>query len=199
MTAAILVGGASRRMGFPKAWAEVGGVPSVERVLRSCRAAGLTPVFQGLDSQAAAAYPDIPAFGDDGAGQGPLAALATAFRYIKDDALLLLACDLPFLPPELLRRLAAAVAGGHCDFAVPLHAGRLHPLCAAYGRAAAVAAAALLAQGERSMHELLAVDGLRGVHVEPDPQWGPAEALLLNVNTPQDLELARGWAACVGG
>lgn len=194
MIATILVGGTSRRMGRPKAWIEIGGVPAIERVLRACEAAGLAPVFQGIDQRATAAFPCIPAFVDDDTGQGPLAALVSAFRCTRADSLLLVACDLPFLPSGLLIRLAASLADRSRDWAVPLHGGRLHPLCAAYGRAAADEAAALLAVGRRSMHDLLAANGLRGTFIELEPQWGPPDALLLNVNTPQDLEQARLWA-----
>ncbi len=194
MTAAILVGGGSRRMGSPKAWVEIGGVSAIARVLRSCRAAGLESIFQGRDDRITAAYPHIPAFADDAPGQGPLAALVTAFRCTQAEAMLLVACDMPFLPAPLLARLAEVLAESALDWVVPVQDGRLHPLCGVYRRTAAAKAASLLAAGRRSMHDLLSADGLGGCRVEPDPRWGPPEMLLMNVNTPQDLETARLWA-----
>ncbi len=193
MVAVVLTGGASRRMGEPKAWLPVGGRACLDRVAAACREAGADVEFQGFLEGLGDRFPGTPAWPDPEPGSGPLAALAAALARAPRDAVLLVAADMPFLRPALLRAAAEAVAGG-ADWAVPEHGGRLHPLAAAYGPAVLPRARALLAAGRRDMHALLDEPALRGVRLSPQPAWGDPDRLLLNVNTPDDLALARRLA-----
>ena len=192
MVAVILSGGQSRRMGTPKAWVDIGGRPCIGRVLDACRAAPLGVEFQGTLAGLAEAFPGVPVWPDADPGQGPLAALAAAFARRPGRSVFLLACDLPFVSPDLLRGVAAALDGA--DWAVPAHGGQLHPLCAAYAPSALPLVAALLGQGRRDMHALLRHPALSGRRVEPTPAWGAPDTLLMNVNTPEDLAAARRLA-----
>lgn len=189
LIAVVLTGGRSRRMGTPKAWAEVGGRTCLARVVDACRGADLDVEFQGELAGLAAAFPGTPVHADAAPGEGPLAALAAALARHPGEPLLLLACDLPLLPPSLLRALREGLPGA--DWVVPLHAERLHPLCGGYGPGALRVATALLGQGRRDMHALLADATLVGRPLAPLPAWGDPEAALLNVNTPEDLAEAR--------
>jgi len=188
MRAVILTGGGSRRMGVDKAWLDIGGRPCLQRVWETCLAVAGEVEFQGRLSGLEERFPGVPVWPDADPGGGPLAALAAALD--RGGALLLVAGDLPFLTPELLRATAAALGGG-ADWAAPSHQGRLHPLCAAYAPAVGPVAAALLASGRRDMQALLRYPDLRGAPLPPAPEWGDPERLLMNVNTPQDLERAR--------
>jgi molybdopterin-guanine dinucleotide biosynthesis protein A len=189
--AVILTGGASRRMGRPKAWLEIGGRSLLARVRAACLEAGFRVEFQGDLPGVPEAFPGDPVHADPRPGEGPLASLASALG--RSGPLLLLACDLPFLSPPLLRDLAAELAGA--DWAAPAAGEQAHPLCAAYGPAVLAPARELLRAGRRDMHSLLAHPGLRGRLLAPRPAWGDPERLLLNVNTPEDLERARRLAA----
>ena len=193
MTGVILSGGASRRMGQAKAWLEVGGRACIARVWDACRQASLEPEFQGSLPDLASAFGGAAVHPDPEAGQGPLAALAAAMERHAGEGLLLLACDMPFLSPALLRGIAAGLDGA--DWAAPEAGGRLHPLCAAYGPAALPQAQELLAAGRRDMHALLTAPGLRGRRLAVLADWGDPDVLVLNVNTPEDLERARRLAA----
>lgn len=194
MTAVILTGGGSRRMGQPKAWLEVGGRSCIARVRDACVEAGFAPEFQGALGGVRAAFPDHPVHPDPEPGQGPLAGLAAALSRHPGAPLLLLACDMPFVSAGLLRGVVDAVAGA--DWAAPIAGGRIHPLCAAYGPAVLGPARAFLQAGRRDMQALLADPELRGHVVPPMPEWGDPDVLLLNVNTPADLVRARGLTEC---
>jgi molybdopterin-guanine dinucleotide biosynthesis protein A len=191
--AVILAGGQSRRMGQHKAWLEVGGQPLIRRVWSACRAVPLPVCFQGEVPGLAAAFPDVPAWRDPVPGGGPLTALAEALARADGQVVLLLACDLPFLTPALLRGVLAALGEG--DWAVPVAGGRDHPLCAAYAPSVLPRARALLAAGRRSLRDLLAAEDLHGRRLPLEPAWGDPESLLCNVNTPEDLAAARRRAA----
>lgn len=191
--AVILAGGASRRMGRPKAWLEVGGRSCIARVWDACRSAGLEVEFQGTLAGLREAFPETGIHPDREPGQGPLAALAAALVRHPGRAVLLVACDMPFVSAGFLLGVTAGLETA--DWSVPCDAAGMHPLCAAYAPTTLPAAEALLARGRRDMHALLAHPGLRGCRVAPRPEWGDPRALLCNLNTPADLEDAR----CLAG
>ncbi len=189
LRAVILAGGASRRMGRPKAWLEIGGRSCVRRVWDACHAAGLTVEFQGDLPGLHAAFGSSAIHPDADPGQGPLAALAAALGRQPGQDVLLLACDLPFLTAPLLLGVAAGLRDA--DWCVPEDAAGLHPLCAAYGPAVLPAAQAALLAGRRDMHALLDAPGLRTRRLGLQAAWGDPARLLCNVNTAADLERAR--------
>ena len=130
---------------------------------------GVTLVDRAVASlRAAGCDPVVVAdTGDD----GPLAALVEPLTTLTTDEVVVLACDLPLAAPVLSRLIPNSMAAGH-------------PLCARWPRERAAAAAAdVLASGEKKMWALVAV--LRPSEV------AATDDELLNVNTPDDLELAR--------
>jgi molybdenum cofactor guanylyltransferase len=178
----LLTGGTSRRMGADKAGQPVGGVPMGARAGRALVEAA-SPVL--------AVGPD-PGLGLDSVrdgGRGPLGALAAGMRRLADDGfggpVLLAACDMPFLTPEILTLLAVALAKtGGAQAAVPVAGGRLQPLAACYAASVLPVAERLVRRGELSMQALL---GEIEVHRVPGDAWAQA---LTDVDTPADLRAA---------
>lgn len=73
----------------------------------------------------------LPLLFDAHAGIGPISALASAMREghrRQREMVLLIGCDLPFLPDDLVSRLRTALTG-HAA-ALPVSGGRLHPMAA---------------------------------------------------------------------
>ena len=131
-------------------------------------------------------------------GLGPLAALVWALDAAVEDRCWVLSCDLPFVTPELGGALVAEL-GDHGEdgsplAAVPTVAGQLQPLCAAYRREAWRRGARALEEGRRSMRSLLDEVPVRHLSEEWLQPLGDPRRLLLNVNTPEDLETARKLA-----
>lgn len=198
---AILAGGASRRFGAPKAFASVGGVPIVRRVLRALREA--TPDVAVMASDAAAfAALGIPVHPDEVPALGALGGVRTALQ--RADAAgrpgaLCVACDLPFVSGGLLRELVAR-AGDGADAVVPESQGRrgVEPLCAFYSVRALPAVVAMLAAGERRAAEL--VTRIQTVRLPLDEvrRFGDPAVLFLNVNTPDDHRRALDAARAAG-
>jgi molybdopterin-guanine dinucleotide biosynthesis protein A len=163
VVAAVLAGGASRRMGRDKATMPVGGRP-----LAGLALAAAARVADRVVLVAPAGHPasGLAAAGDDPGpvpaaalvtdpGRGPLAALAAAFAAVDAVHVLVLAGDHPGLRAELLAHL---VGLRHRAEAVACRrGGRLEPLVAVYERRPALAAArARLAAGDGSLRGLLA-------------------------------------------
>jgi molybdopterin-guanine dinucleotide biosynthesis protein A len=105
--AAILAGGRSRRMGTPKALVPFGGAPLIARPIAAAQAAGLEPVVVAKS----AIEVGVPVWLDEYETSHPLAGLVTA---LQRGPVVAIACDQPFVTPELLALLAA-----HEGFAVP--------------------------------------------------------------------------------
>lgn len=175
-------------MGADKAGQAVAGVPMGIRAGRA---------LLGVASPVLAVGPD-PGLGlstvtDD--RRGPLGALAAGLRYLRDGGfdgpVLLLACDLPLVTPELLRLVAQAL--GTAEAAVPVAGGRLQPLAACYSPRVLPAAEDLLERGVLAMHALL--DGIDLRRVEAG-EWGRVAGpeALEDVDTPADLRAVNARA-----
>jgi molybdopterin-guanine dinucleotide biosynthesis protein A len=98
--AAILAGGRSRRMGMFKALVDFGGQPLIMRPIAAARAAGLDPVVIAKTELDVG----VPTWMDEFKASHPLSGLVTA---LKRGPCVAIACDQPFVTPELLEQLAA--------------------------------------------------------------------------------------------
>jgi len=126
-------------------------------------------------------------------GCGPLGGLHTALTAARGDALLLVACDMPYLSTPFLAYLLSLAAG--VDIVVPQTERGYHPLCAVYTRACLEPAAARLADRRLTMRELVDSMRTRVVPIDEIRQFGDPDRLLANVNTPADyagLETLQG-------
>ena len=173
MYGVVLAGGASRRFGADKTHIQVDGLTLLERSKRA-----LEPVCDVVRV--------IRATDDLRPGRGPLAAIETALTW-ADGPVLVVACDLPGLSPELIRVLAewnpAALV------VVPVVGGRRHALCSRWSQAALPAVTAALDAGEGSVQRVLDRLGAEEVDEAALVAAGiDATVALWNVNRPADLE-----------
>jgi molybdopterin-guanine dinucleotide biosynthesis protein A len=162
---AVLAGGRGTRMGGAKAMAPFRGEPLVLAPLRAAAAAGLEAV---VVAKPGTELPDVPVLHEDETVTHPLAGLVAA---LQRGPVVAVACDQPFVTPELLRALAdhdgPAIAAAGEPFP-----GRYEPSQLPVLRAALAAEAPL----RRTLEQLL-----------PDVLGAPVE-LLRSINTPEDLE-----------
>jgi molybdopterin-guanine dinucleotide biosynthesis protein A len=86
-------------------------------------------------------------------GAGPLGGIEAGLAVARHATLVAVACDMPYVTPELTHRLVGA-AEGH-DAAVPRLGGLPEPACAAYRRSAAAPISAALAAGNRKAADVL--------------------------------------------
>jgi len=186
----VLAGGASSRMGRPKALMSFLGRPlaaraldllrpQVERVYLNVREP--SPALVALGAPLVA---DSPAY----RGAGPLAGVAAALAQAQADGLSLLAtlpCDAPFAPEDLVASLAAALRAG-APAAVAVSSSGWEPMFALWPVRAVGQVEAALAKGKGSPREGL--EALGAVEVAfPD-------AAFANLNTPQEFAAAEAEA-----
>ncbi len=175
----ILAGGEGRRMGGGKPLRVLGGQSLIERALRRAHCWS-DDVRVALRSPGQLPAGGAPVLLDDPALAGPLAGLssaACAARQTGRSHLLTIPCDMPFLPDDLLPRLADAI--GQAGVAVAASDGQLHPVCALWSAAALDELKAYSEEGRRSLTGLAERVGRVAVDF-------PAGALA-NVNTPDEL------------
>jgi molybdopterin-guanine dinucleotide biosynthesis protein A len=176
--AAVLTGGASRRMGTPKADLLVEGAPMAVRVADAARSAGATAVaavgrpVEGLEHLV-----------EDEPGAGPLAALLAALAWAAGDTVLVLGCDLIAPSAAAMRSVVDELdADADADAAVPVVDGRAQWLHGAWrSRDATIATLQqAFAGGERSLHG--AAEALR-VHRVASDDGAPFR----DADRPEDL------------
>lgn len=191
ITGVILAGGHGSRMGSPKANVLLNGRPLLYHVLDA-----IAPIADEVIVVRSAIYPlppisqaNVEVLVDEAPNEGPLRALATAFRHTQSELVVAVGCDMPFISTMLLSMLSSLIDG--YDAVVPIVETRPQPLHAIYRPGTAtVAAESALRAGERRVFDLLA--RLRVREVER-PEWIAADPLarsFFNINTLKDLILA---------
>ena len=118
-------------------------------------------------------------------GLGPLAGIDAALEAARDDDILVVACDMPFVTAPLLRFLLRNTVD--VDIVVPRTQGGYHPLCAVYTRGCQDVVARRLERRELAVCGLFAETRLRVVERNELERLGDPNRLLANVNTPDEL------------
>jgi molybdopterin-guanine dinucleotide biosynthesis protein A len=190
--AVVLCGGASRRMGRPKAWLPFGRERMLERVVRLVGdAAGSIVVVAAEGQELPSLAADVTVVRDPVAGRGPLQGLAAGLGAFSDSIELVYATatDVPFLEPRWIGRLIE-LSDGH-DLVIPYVGGYHHPLAALYRRGAVLPVINdLLRENRLRVTELVGAVNTREVE-ECDLRGVDSELLTLrNLNSPHDYEQA---------
>src|SRR6202022_829585 len=159
-TAVLLAGGASARMGQPKATLRFGDAALLERIVNelSREFAQVVVVAAPEEQEPFAIRQLLPKAGefvivrDDGAYKGPVEALARGLRATASDVAFACSCDLPLLRADVARALCLML--DRYNPVMPEVGGFLQPLHAAYRRRCAGVLAAMAAGGERRLTAL---------------------------------------------
>lgn len=172
----LLVGGASRRFGSPKALASYRGRTLAERTWALLGEACDERLAVGKTADGLSL--PFPLLDDDSEVRAPIAGVVAGLRAASHEVGVFVPVDCPLLTVEAVRALGQAVA-------VP----QTGPLPGAYRKAMLPELEARLAGGELSLR------GVNRALVELDPR------LLANVNTPADLAALErpGHVLVVGG
>lgn len=191
VSGAVLLGGASSRMGQDKSRLAVAGVPGAVRAARLLDTLFEEVLLVGGDPPSAAPGRQVAD------GEGPrcaLRGLVAALDAARSEAVCVVATDMPALSPLLL---AGLVAWPAADAVVPRDAAGVHALCALY-RVEAVLPVARerLARDELALRGVL--DAVETNYVTGDDLavLDPVGLALCNVNTPEELvQVERALAA----
>jgi molybdenum cofactor guanylyltransferase len=193
---AVLAGGRGERLGGAKPSVALGGRALICHPLAAARDAGLEAIVVTKPgtplpalSETVLHEPELPCH--------PLCGVIAALEYAAErapaPAVVLLACDMPFVTGPLLRRLAELDGS-----AVAEVEGRLQPLLArCLPRDLPLLREALTA--ERSLRGAISALEPRIVDEAELSRFGSPERLCFNVNDAADLARAERWLARASG
>lgn len=178
--AAILCGGASRRMGQDKARLPhpEGGTLLDRAVSLGTESCGNVILLSGDGRR----YSELGLLelADTRTDSGPLAGLVAALRHVQPASLLLFAVDMAGLEIRHLEALIREFNSGNGEPVVAIGASRRHPTLSVWAAESRPALELALEQGRLALHPLLDEHGARELEL-PD-------AALVNWNRPEDLE-----------
>ena len=193
MTAIILAGGRSSRMGTPKAMLPFAGEPLIVHIVRR-----LQPLFPDIVVVAAPGQqlPGMPVrtVEDEEPYQGPVGGIYYGLRSIAEDFAFVTSCDAPFASTTLIDHLLRLRA--QHDIVVPQWGGRLQPLFAVYRTTVLPKLGAQLQAGELRPVGLFEKVNTRIVDEEEIRRFDPEGSSFINMNTPGEYAAAlQRWNA----
>jgi molybdopterin-guanine dinucleotide biosynthesis protein A len=116
--------------------------------------------------------------------------LYTGLRWAETDRILVLACDMPFVRPQVLRFLTTVAP--QADVVVPRINGYLEPLLAVYSKACLKPIETMIKRSEKCVYDFFPDVRVREVHQKEIEVLDPGLHSFVNINTPQDLETVTG-------
>jgi len=184
VSAIILAGGKARRLGnCQKALLKLNGKPLLQYVIDRLQPQVQQIVISAnveLDQYRAfglAVYPDK--LGED---QGPLSGIASCIEHLQHDTVVVVPCDTPFLPIDLVSRMSSQ---NHSGFCIAFDGRREQVLTMLFRRKLATKLGESVVAGQRKVMEWVHRQQPTLVDFSDKPD------AFFNINTPEDLATAR--------
>lgn len=184
ITALILAGGKSSRMGRDKALLTYEGQTLLSFVSRRLGALCEETLHCGATGETAAGARVVP---DLHPGLGPVSGLEAGLEAASHDWCAALACDMPYFSGALLGALWERAQGAELDAVIPLGPTGAEPLHALYSKSALPAIREAISHGQNGLERIF-----RGARVLRVP-WSelrgfdPEGECFRNWNRPEDL------------
>jgi molybdopterin-guanine dinucleotide biosynthesis protein A len=187
LSAFILAGGKSTRMGVDKAFVTLDGKTLMARALDLAHS--ITPNVR-IVGDPAKFSPFAPTVEDIFPNRGPLAGIHAALRSSQTDLNLILAVDVPFISPAFLQYLLNRASNSAALVTVVQSGGGYQPLCALYRREFAEAAEQALQAGRYKIDTLFTPTTTQTITEEELKNVDFSPSLFRNLNTPRELSEA---------
>ncbi|MGH9509063.1 MAG: molybdenum cofactor guanylyltransferase [Terriglobales bacterium] len=192
LSAFVLAGGRSARMGRDKAFLDLAGRTLLDRALETCRPLCPTVTIVGPQEKFAACGTTVE---DIYPGRGPLAGIHAALSHSVTSHNLVVGVDLPFVTTGFLRYLVEQAWASGADVTVPRAGGGFHPVCAVYHRRFRDVAQAALEHGVNKIDALFSQVSRRILEEPELSRFALGARMFENLNTSEDLERAERWLA----
>jgi len=190
-------------MGVAKAFIAFEGRMLIEHVIDTLRRVCDPIIIVANDRDAYARF-GLPVVPDSVPDFGPLAGLHAGLTAARSEVSVVVAVDMPFLDPGLLRAMIQAADGW--DAVIPALSAEveaetlrqkrakdldLHPLHAVYRRACLPSIQAAIERGDRKVNSFFPDIRLRCFTADEMRVYDPELRSLVNINTPNELHHAR--------
>lgn len=189
VSAFVLAGGLSSRMGTDKALLPCGNRNLLELALDKAKAVSPKPIIVG-PGERYSRYADV--IEDQFSGCGPLGGIHAALCATQTDLNLVLSVDMPFMSAAFLRWLVQVAESGKQLAVVPDAQGKLQPLCAAYRRPARCMIEQTLKMGDYKIGHIFPLLPTRYISEGELRAAGFSPDIFRNVNTPAEYRAVTG-------
>ena len=184
ISAVLLAGGESRRMGCDKAMLPFRGAPLWRNQIELLRRVQTRQILMSARIDPAWRPVDVEFVTDQEPSRGPLSGIAATLKHTTADHLLVLAIDMPFMTEKYLRRICEQARPG--QGAVPTIDGRAEPLAAVYPREAKDDFDRALSGNDFSLQTLIR-DLIGDGKLRPVEVLVSDVPLFRNLNRPEDV------------
>jgi molybdenum cofactor guanylyltransferase len=195
MTAIILAGGRSLRLGRNKALQAIRGKSLVQWVVDRLAAFSTEIIIATARGEAIACSSPVQlrTVADIYPGKGPLGGIYSGLTASSSPQAIVVGCDTPFLNVSLLEYMTQVIADS--NIALPKIGEMIEPLCAVYSRSCLALIQELLEQDELRISRLLRMVRVRYIEEDEIDRFDPEHLSFFNINNQADLETARKLAA----
>lgn len=184
VTCLILAGGASRRMGQDKAFIQVEGVRLLDYVYGKCQELFKEIIIVTNQPQQFIDY-HTPVVVDEIPGAGSLGGLYTGLKRASNYYSFCVACDMPFLKPELITHLIEKRF--HNDVVIPRTKEGLEPLHALYSKQCIESIKKCIERGSFKISDVLTEVRVYYYEEEEIKKIDPTLISFINANTKKEL------------
>lgn len=189
ITGVILAGGQSRRMGFNKAEAGIGGESMLIRMVEKLQE--VTPAI--VVSSGSITYPGIPwkQIPDEYPQCGPLGGIYSVLKTSSSMLNLIVSCDIPLVSVSLLKYIVSKAEESGALITLPIDdVGQEQMLCAVYRRNILPVLKQQIDSHQFKMKVLLDLVSVEYIHISKEhPLYH--EYAFMNVNSADILQQAR--------
>ncbi len=181
ISAIILAGGKSSRMGSDKGLVEFSRKKMIEHVLGNVKSV-INEILIVSNNHEYKSF-GCPVFEDINKNCGPLGGIHAGLSYSKTEWNLIVGCDMPFITPEFISFLISNISTA--DAVIPVHNGNNEPLCGLYHKSSLTKLESLLLKQELKMQNVLKILETKFIEV-PDDIFD-ADLIFKNINSPEDV------------
>ncbi|MFQ5539445.1 MAG: molybdenum cofactor guanylyltransferase, partial [Candidatus Binatia bacterium] len=191
LSAIILAGGKSSRMGRSKALLLFDGEPLIVHIVRTLERFFADIIIVAAPGQELPPLP-VTLVRDEVAYQGPVGGIYYGIKAASRDVCFVTSCDLPFLNLPFISFLVSQISD--YDVVVPCYQERFQPLHAVYRLSVVPLLRDQLERGDLRPISLYQKVRTRKVHEDEIRAFDPEGLSFLNMNTPEDYQTAlRRW------
>lgn len=181
-------------MGQDKGLKEFLGEPLTQRLVKRLKPLGheiYVIARQSLDY----AFLHLPIYTDVQPGIGALGGLYTAMKIASTPFVAVVACDMPFVNPDLLLDEWRMIRENNCDVVIPDHEKKLQPFHAVYRVETCLAAIHdAIERGEQKALSWLEDVNVHKISTPEVRRFDPLCMAFINLNTPDDFKSAERLA-----
>ncbi len=195
LSGVVLAGGDNKRFPILKGFLRINGITIIEKNINLLQTI-CNDVFISTNMPELYFKFQINMYGDIIASMGPMSGIYTSLLNSKNDNLLVVACDMPFLNEGvlsyILKKHIEMNKNFLCDATVPFYNNRPQPLCGIYRKTALPLLEENLQNNKNSMYFFLREVKTNFISEAEIKEIDASGSSFININTLEDYKMIKG-------